>query len=167
MTVTGNSSLTYDTDKHQMSSFNHVEIPVRGPDPVTTLVIISGIVITALDIDTPYEDQVEAFELFIETEYRLPNKENWVDSAAFAWLAAIDDDDRHGENGYWIDTVDAQPDVNGRVLLHILGHLRSDARIDRIGYQVYVQSSQPRPSHPLAQHPLAGWLSKRPYLCHF
>jgi hypothetical protein len=171
MAVTAASTFTFDTDKNQMSSFSHVEVPVRGPDPVTTLVIISGIVVTAyaFDIDPlMHEDQVEGFEAFIETQYRLPRKEDWVDAAAYAWLAAMDDDDRHGDNGYWIETIDAQAKFDGRVQLHIVVHLKSDARLDRIGYQIHVLGSQPRssaPSDSLAQdlHKLVGESLERPW----
>jgi len=161
-------TFTFDTDKNQMASFSQVEVPVRGPEPVTTLVSISGIVVTTvLDIPGADKDEVEGFEVFIETQYRLPQKEDWVDGAAFAWLAAIDDDDRHGENGYWIETIDAQANVDGRVQLHMLGHLKSDARLDRIGYQVYVLGSQHRPhgsAFSRASHPqtLVGGSSERP-----
>lgn len=163
MTVTAAPQFTFDTDKNQMSSFSHVEVPVRGPDPATTLVIISGIVIAGIDMPIAAEDQVGYFEVWIETDYRLPQKEDWVDYAAFAWLASIDDDDRHGLDGFMIDTIDAMPTVDGRVQLHILGSIKSDARIERIGYQVYVLGSQPRASQPSAVsvRGVAGTLRKR------
>jgi hypothetical protein len=163
MTVTAAPQFTFDTDKNQMSSFSHVEVPVRGPDPATTLVIISGIVIAGLDMPAAVAGSVGHFEVFIETEYRLPRQEDWVDYAAFAWLASIDDDDRFGPDDFTIETIDAKPTVDGRVQLHILGRHESDARIERIGYQVYVLGSQPRAPQPSAVsvRGVAGTLRKR------
>ena len=91
-----NRSFTLDTDRCDVESHRVIEVPLRGPDPATTLAIVSGIAVAHVDIFNPSPPRQElGFELFILTDYKLDAREQFVDGTVYAWLSAITDDDHN------------------------------------------------------------------------
>lgn len=137
------NSLTLDTDRCDVESHRIVEVPVRGPDPATTLAIVSGIAVAK--IDAPDGRGAVPLELFILTDYKLDNRSQFVDAAAYAWLSDISDDEFKYFTAARIDAVEVHANVDGRVQIHVMASIENDMSLGRIGYQVFVLSSKPRP----------------------
>jgi hypothetical protein len=125
-------------------------VPIRCPDPVTTLVIISGIAITEMDICDAVTgaslDNWYPFKLFIETKYRLDDRSDYRDGSVYAWLSSFQEDDFDQPSAVTIDTVRVSLDSANRVEIFVEGVLHGDIALERFGYQAYVLSSKPRPA---------------------
>lgn len=148
-----NSSFTLDTDSCDVESHSFIEIPVRGPDPATTLAIVSGIAVARIDNGSSQPGgETARFELFILTDYKLDDKSQFVDGSVYAWLSSISDDDFEDFTAAQLEIVEVQVNVDGRIQLHVIGSIEGDMMLDRIGYQVFVLSSKPRPLVVPARH---------------
>jgi hypothetical protein len=138
------NSFTLDTDRCDVESHRYIEAPVRGPDPVTTLIVASGIAVPKIDGTDQGPEDIR-FEAFILTDYKLDHQSEFVDGSAYVWLSSISDDDFNHFTAARLEAVTVGANVDGRIQIHLLGSLRGDMAIDRIGYQAFILSSKPRP----------------------
>jgi hypothetical protein len=138
------NSFALDTDRCDVESHRFIEVPLRGPDPVTTLVIVSGIAVPKIDGPDAVPEDVR-FEASILTDYKLDSQSQFVDGSAYVWLSSISDDDFNHFTAASLDEVSVAATVDGRIQIRVLGSLRGDMAIERIGYQAFVLSSKPRP----------------------
>jgi hypothetical protein len=131
-------------------NYTELEVPVRGPDPVTTLVIISGIAITEMDICSEITGadlgDWYPFKLFIQTKYHFDVGSDYRDGSVYAWLSSFQDDDFDRPCAVEIDNVRVGLNSNNRVEIFVEGSLHGDIALERVGYQAFVLSSKPRPT---------------------
>jgi hypothetical protein len=115
---------------------------------------VSGIAVSKVDNAT-YPDSgpdVMQFEIFILTDYKLDDRSQFVDGSVYAWLSSISDDGFEDYTSAQINSVGVEVTVDGRIQVHLIGGIQGDMSVDRIGYQVFVLSSKPRPLVVPAQH---------------
>jgi hypothetical protein len=131
-------------------TYTEIEVPIRGPGALTTLVTISGIAIVEMDVcsETTGADlrKLYQFRLFVETKYRFDVATDFRGGSAYAWLSSFQDDDYDLPNSVAINAVAVKLNSNNRVELLIEGDLHGDIAVERIGYQLYVLSAKPRPA---------------------
>jgi hypothetical protein len=142
-----NRSFKLYTDQCDVESHRVIEVPLRGPDPATTLAIVSGIAVANVDIAEGYLEgptRELGFELFILTDYVLKADERYLDGGVYAWLSAITDDDHLDRTAARIEEVEVEANAERRIQVHVKARLQGDMLVARVGYQAFVVVEKPR-----------------------
>ena len=123
-------------DMGEVTAARHLEIPVRGPGPANLLVCINGITLKGFDTDEDFKTRREPtdIEIFIDTDYKLRDDDELVNSTAYSCLASMGTDDSTGFQ-LALDECFAEVRTSRVVRIRLLGRAEGDTAIYRIGYQ--------------------------------
>jgi hypothetical protein len=131
---------TVYADQGQVANPQFLEIPIQGPAPANRLVIVTGVAIVAADEDNWHlltgggEDSSAKGDIYIETNYKLRDNDQLIDSATWISLASIEGDD-DPDFTLAVDSAEALKRTSNVIQIHVVAATSDDVSLLRVSYQ--------------------------------
>jgi hypothetical protein len=119
-----------------VASAHHLEIPIAGPGRANLLVITDGVAVPDLSTNEMLGTEATTpIDFFIDTDYKLHDTDDLIDSSAYVTLSSIDADDST-DFLIALDSTEVRVRTSKVILLKASGAVSGDTGLHRIGYQV-------------------------------
>lgn len=122
-------------DRREIGSLSYLEIPIKESGGGNLWILISGITLIGLDVDSP----PDTYDFYIETNYRLRDNDRLVNSCVFPWLSSIGTDnnfDEHSPMTVGLNEASVQKDTSNIITLYTKAELGGDTTLFRIGFHI-------------------------------